>query len=322
MTDYADLGHGIHRITLPLPIPQLRSVNCYLFEGPGGVTVLDCGANTTEGHEILVQGLGHAGFGITEVDRLIGTHLHPDHIGLSQRFVRETEAEFVLHSRAAAAIPLYNDWTIRFRQLAAWFRPHGAPASMVEELEADDVRPDWAGEADPPSTTVEDGAKIPLGPDRWLEVVYTPGHEVNHICVIDSRTGLLFSGDHVLPRITPFVPYVEGTDTLGQYLESLERIELLDPGVTHPAHGTVIDRGRARARQITLHHERRLGAMLHELRTGPKTAWQVMEAVFRPNLMGFEQRLAIQETLAHLEYLRGQGQASRFWEDDLWWYRR
>ena len=118
------------------------------------------------------------------------------------------------------------------------------------------------------------------------------------------------------------MPFYEDVDTLGQYLDSLERIELADPGTTHPAHGTVIERGRARARQISLHHERRLGAMLQELRRGPRTAWHVMEAVFRPQLLGFERLLAIQETLAHLEYLRHREQVSRFWEDDLWWYRR
>ena len=323
MEGHTDLGHGIHRITVPLPIAQLPFVNCYVFEGEQGATLLDCGADTPDGRQVLAHGIESAGFQLSELHSLIGSHLHPDHIGYAAPLVAEADCELVMHSNAVKAVPFYNDWNIRYAEMADWVNMHGGPTQMVEELRAGDPRPDWAGHMIEPTTTVEDGAKIPLSKDRWLEAIYTPGHDTSHISLVDSRTGLLFSGDHVLPRITPFIPYLgERHDTLGDYLDSLERIELLDPGVTHPAHGVIIERGRARARQITLHHERRLGAMTQELRSGPRTAWQIMEAIFRPNLMGFEQRLAIQETLAHLEHLRGQGQISRFEEDGVYWYRR
>ncbi len=60
---------------------------------------------------------------------------------------------------------------------------------------------------------------------RWLEVLHTPGHEASHICLRDTRTGIVFSGDHVLPRITPVIMVDErDVDVLGQYLSSLERL--------------------------------------------------------------------------------------------------
>ncbi len=151
--------------------------------------------------------------------------------------------------------------------------------------------------------------------------MHTPGHDAAHICLIDSLTGALFSGDHVLPRITPVVQYDEDTDQLGTYLASLSAVERLDVGLTYPAHGQIMERGSLRARQIILHHERRLGAILQELRHGPTTAWTVMNSLFRPNLLVFERRLALSETLAHLEHLVAEEDATRFEEDGVWYYR-
>ena len=66
---------------------------------------------------------------------------------------------------------------------------------------------------------------------------------------------------HYIRLFTPFIAHQDDRDALAEYLDSLERIELLDPGITLPAHGATVEQGRARARQITLHHQRRLGAM-------------------------------------------------------------
>ena len=140
-------------------------------------------------------------------------------------------------------------------------------------------------------------------------------------CLIDSRTGVLFSGDHVLPRITPVVLHDPESDRLGTYISNLQRIEDLGLGLTYPAHGTLMERGSLRARQIILHHERRLGGIVQELRRGPKTAWDILEAIFRPNLLVFEKRLAFSETMAHLIHLVMSDEAITFEENGTTYYR-
>ena len=76
----------------------------------------------------------------------------------------------------------------------------------------------------PPDQVVEEGDLIPVGEGRNLEVIFTPGHEPSHICLRDSQTGNLFSGDHILPRITPLVAYDEDfDDVLGEFLDSLRK---------------------------------------------------------------------------------------------------
>ncbi len=323
MEHVADLGDGIHRIVVPLPFPSPPSVNCYAFEGEAGITLLDCGVDSADGRAALYGGLEALGAAPTELHRLIGSHLHVDHVGLAKRMVEDIGCEWVMHASSGDEVAHYNDWTLRRGKLADLVETHGAPPEAVAQFRREWPRPDWYGQALAPTHPVADGDRIPLGADRWLTVLHTPGHQPNHISLVDSRTELLFSGDHLLPRITPFIPYTgDDSDNLGDYLESIERIEELQAGVTHPAHGAVIERGKARARQITLHHERRMGAMLQELRaSGPMTAWQVMEATFRPHLSHFEQRLAIQETLSHLEHLRRAGSLERAQEEGRFWYR-
>lgn len=323
MYDVEGLGHGIHRITLPLPFPSPRSVNCYAFEGDTGVTLLDCGVDRDEDFELLAGSLHAIGSDLGDLTRLVGSHLHVDHVAMARRLVETTDCEWVMHESTPTEIPHYNNWQARRVQLLELVRLHGGSPDDERAFAEDWPRPPWFSTAIPPTRPVADGDVISLGAGRTLRVIHTPGHHPTHICLVDSRTGLLFSGDHVLPRITPFVPYTgEDADHLGDYLASVERIEQLEAGLTFPAHGDAIDRGPARARQITLHHERRIGAMLQELRFGPRTAWEIMTATFRPNLPPIGLRLAFQETLAHLEHLRRRQQLERELIDGVFHYRR
>jgi glyoxylase-like metal-dependent hydrolase (beta-lactamase superfamily II) len=161
---------------------------------------------------------------------------------------------------------------------------------------------------EPPDHLVRDGDTIDLGDSRSLHVLHTPGHEPAHISLRDSRTGILFSGDHILPRISPVIMYdLDLGDVLGDYLTSLQRLIAMEVGVTYPAHGTLIDQGDERARQILLHHDRRLLDMAELVRSEDTTAWQVMLKSFRPNLDPLQSRLAFLETISHLEHLKLTG---------------
>ncbi len=114
----------------------------------------------------------------------------------------------------------------------------------------------------------------------------------------------------------------ENPDSLGDYLASLAKLKRMDVGLTYPAHGSIVERGAQRIDQIVLHHERRLSGMEDVVRLGPSTAWHVLEAVFRPNLGPLEQRLALRETVAHLEHLRLTERLTTFVEAGTVWYRR
>jgi glyoxylase-like metal-dependent hydrolase (beta-lactamase superfamily II) len=106
-------------------------------------------------------------------------------------------------------------------------------------------------------------------------------------------------------------------DPLGEYLNSLQKLVQMDIGITYPAHGTIVDQGDERARQILLHHDRRLLDMAELVREADTTAWEVMVSSFRPNLDPLQMRLAFLETVSHLEHLRISGRIQYVQRDQV-----
>ena len=301
------LGNGIHLIPAPLPFKSPAWVNTYALESNGGLLLIDCGTDWEPGRQAIKDGFAELDLEESAVHTLLVSHLHLDHVGMSARLVREWGCRFVMHRRASKLVDIYNDTPGYIERLEALASTHGVPDAVREETTAA-IRPDYMPLIDPPDHTVEDGDRIDLGGGRHLEIVHTPGHEPAHICVRDNRTGILFSGDHVLPRISPVIMYDTFLeDPLGEYMNSLQKLVELNIGLTYPAHGTLIDHGDERARQILLHHDRRLLDMADLVRESDTTAWDVMVKSFRPNLDPLQSRLAFLETISHLEHLRLTG---------------
>ena len=301
------LGNGIHLIPLPLPFKSPGWVNTYAIESDEGLLLIDCGTDWEPGRQALSEGLDVLGLEESAIHTLLVSHLHPDHVGMSARVVGDLGCRFVMHERAARDVGFYNDtpgYVERLRMIAS---THGVPREVIDAA-ANIQRPDYMPIIEPPDHVVADGDEVPLDDGRSLLVVHTPGHDPAHICLRDSRTGIFFSGDHVLPRISPVIMYdLDIGDPLGDYLQSLDRLIGMGLGVTYPAHGTLIDRGDERAHQILLHHDRRLRDMADLVREGDTTAWTVMTRSFRPNLDPVSARLAFLETVSHLEHLRIAG---------------
>jgi len=301
------LGSGIHLIPVPLPYKSPPWVNVYAVETGDGILLIDCGADWEPGRTALRQGFSALGLDESSVHTLLVSHLHPDHVGMSARLVRDWGCRFVMHERARRLVDRYNDtpgFAARLRGLAT---THGVPDNVLDAVTTVE-RPDYMPPIEPPDHVVEDGDQVDIGDGRMLSVVHTPGHEPAHICLRDSRTGILFSGDHILPRISPVIMYDEETgDPLGDYMGSLRRLIAMGIGTTYPAHGTLIDDGGERALQILLHHDRRLADMADLVQADTATAWSVMTQSFRPNLEPLQARLAFLETLSHLEHLRLAG---------------
>ena len=321
LPDIQRLEGGISVIPLPLPFASPAWVNAYTIETGDGTFLIDCGVDWEPGRARLFEGLGVLGIPPGSIHTLVASHLHPDHVGMAAYLIETLGCRLLMHRSALTNTEFYNDTP----RLAAWTsafgHAHGVPASELVEF-GDMIRPEWMPILSAPTLLVDDGDTIELGGGRHLEVLHTPGHDHSHICLRDSLTGILFSGDHVLPRITPVIMYDEDVeDVLGDYLISLRRLVELDVGLTYPAHGWIVERGTARCEQILLHHDRRLGGMVDVVHLGPTTAWRVMEESYRPNLSPLEQRLALRETVSHLEHLRATGRLTRFDEDGVRFYR-
>jgi glyoxylase-like metal-dependent hydrolase (beta-lactamase superfamily II) len=127
------------------------------------------------------------------------------------------------------------------------------------------------------------------------------------------RDGVLIAGDTILARISPIVGVYPNSrpDPLGDYLETLARIEELAPRVAYAGHGATIDDPAARANELREHHRERIDFTEAALGSDPVNAWQVSFELFPADLSGGERRFAVAETLAHLERLVVEGRAAR-----------
>lgn len=302
-----DLGNGIYQIPAPLPFRSPPFVNAYAIESGDGLLLIDCGTDWEPGREALRNGFAALGLSEGAVHTLVVSHLHLDHVGMAGRLIEELGCRFIMHQRAAKLVDSYNDTPAYVARLKDLGHTHGVPPSILTSI-GDFERPDYMPQIPHPDHTVVDGQDIELGPERRLTVIHTPGHEPAHICLADSRTSVTFSGDHILPRISPVIMY-DGVvdDPLGDYLNSLQKLINLGIELTYPAHGSIVDQGDERARQILLHHDRRLLDMAELVRNGDTNAWEVMIQSFRPNLDPVQARLAFLETISHLEHLRLTG---------------
>src|SRR5262249_20417617 len=109
-----------------------------------------------------------------------------------------------------------------------------------------------------PSVHIDDADRLTLGRREWVGV-YTPGHTNDHLCLLDPENGVLLSGDHVLPTITPHISGLIEGDPLQAYLDSLDKVAAFDDlSIVLPAHGHPFTDVTGRVASIKQHHAERL----------------------------------------------------------------
>lgn len=171
-----------------------------------------------------------------------------------------------------------------------------------------------------PTKRVRHAERMTLAGREWVSI-HTPGHTIDHLCLYDPEHGVLLSGDHVLPTITPHVSGVgNGADALKSYLQTLDLVAALD-GVALglPAHGHPFDDVPGRVTAIKEHHEERMEMIAAASEAvGPATVQQLSHEIFPQKHWGV---MAESETFAHLEHLVGDGRAETWSQDGLLLYR-
>ena len=329
--DVTEVAPGLYRFQLPISMPGLGHVNCYALEDSDGFTVVDPGLPSADSWEALGDRLAQVGARYGHVHTAVVTHSHPDHFGGVHRLRDDhgtrvlTHADFrsvwvdadLTEDLGADELDLADDEHIEgLRSMMSRPTPWGAtrtPPSAAElrkwsEMDVTGGSRSWM--VPEPSVTVDDGEEISLGRRTWL-TIHTPGHTHDHLCLFDPADGLLLSGDHVLPTITPHIGGIGPMDDpLATFFRSLERMKEL-PGVSNvlPAHGHPFTDVGSRVDAILGHHEDRLEAIREagdDL--GDGTVESFMRRLFKERSWG---DMAASETYAHLEHLRILGRATR-----------
>ncbi|MFV2197615.1 MBL fold metallo-hydrolase [Nocardiopsis sp. LOL_012] len=314
------LGNGVWSLPVPIPGNPLGFTFVYLVEGHEGPVLIDTGWNHDDSWKALTLGLEQAGHAVEDIRGAVLTHFHPDHTGLVGRLREASDAWIAMHPADIAVVEQLRSTAPerRAESIAAQLRAAGFPS---EEIDTFLAAPHVLAPPEPADLPIDDGASVEL-PGRDLRAVWTPGHSPGHLCLHLADAHLLFTGDHVLPGITPHVGQfplhaAEG-DPLGDFLTSQAAIGLLpdaDVLTCLPSHESRFTGLPERTAEITGHHEKRLDAMAALLSEGPATLWEVTSRLSWKRAwetMGPRSRhMAASETAAHLRTLEERARVSR-----------
>lgn len=341
--EVTEVGPNVLRMQLPISMPGLGHVNAYALVDERGVAIVDPGMPGPGTWSALTRRLADADLSTRDVHTVIITHSHPDHFGSAGRLAEEAGASavvthsafrtwFMPHSHADASdgdrqgggtdevhdvdpedLPTGNPWDqgqpwggtsrrqgprgVRNRMRWRAMRMMGLAASRSRRF------------APPtPTTRVRNGEVLKLAGREWF-AVHTPGHTIDHLCLHDPEHGLLLSGDHVLPTITPHISGLgTGRDPLALFFNSLDTVGGLDVRTVLPAHGHPFADLRGRVDAIKGHHHERLQKLRDvSAALGPTSVVGFSQHLFRRERWG---SMAESETYAHLEHLRISGEAT------------
>jgi glyoxylase-like metal-dependent hydrolase (beta-lactamase superfamily II) len=319
---------GLWSVPVPLPNNPLRYVLVYLLELDAGVAVIDTGWSTEEAWNTLVAGMAVAGYAPPDVQAILITHIHPDHYGLAGRLREASGAWVGLHPADAALIPARYGLGIDdlLANMDALLIDAGVPDDVRTELTVASMGIRELVAATEPDVLLEDRVSVPL-PGWDLVTLHTPGHSPGHVCFHDRKGRLLFSGDHVLPRISPSVALhvQQPINPLADFLDALRGVRDLDVDEVLPAHQWRFRGLDARVDELLEHHRHRLDETHQAISdtpglTGWETTLRLRWSRDWSQIVGYMRRAAVGETLAHLVLLESSGRARRDQERPVHWY--
>lgn len=327
----AAADRGTHCLAIPTPFAVGR-VNCYLIEDDP-LTLLDTGPNSATSlttMEAMLQAHGHR---VEDLERIVVTHQHIDHIGLVQILATRSGAEVCALDRLApwladykrqmeendsfsASIMLRNgipqDVVYALRAVSASFRAWGAPAQVTHPL--------------------SDGETLDFASRSW-RVLHRPGHSPSDTLFWDEVSGELFGGDHLIKHISsnpllskPLEPLspdggrgnrAEGMKPLSgaeeerpkalmTYLDSLRKTREMEPAVVYAGHGEPVEDHRSLIEERFRMHERRADKLCRLIEERPRNAYELAQEMWG-NVAVTQAFLTLSEVLGHVDLLIDAG---------------
>lgn len=325
-------GASIERLKprLPLKDRSMNHVNVYLVEGDSehGALLVDTGWDAEDSFDYMKQALADK-----PVRNIVVTHSHLDHYGLADRLKHHFNAQVYLHELEIDFLrSIRVDMDEPPREVARSLKANGMPLDEISKPHKMGLPRRKFVAPTLPDVTLHGDETISTGYFNF-KVLWTPGHAPGHICLYEPDKKILLSGDHILFTITPHVGMhpQSGSNPLGDYLASLDKLKQLEVEVVLPGHGQPFTNFRSRVEEIIQHHKLRNTQILSALNSKPKTAYQIaheitwvddVNGIPLDRLDPWNRRMAVLETLSHLEAMRANQEVDRFSRDDIIYYQR
>lgn len=276
---------GIHRLRIPTPFAVGR-VNCYLIEDDP-LTLVDTGPNSGKALDELQQQLAGFGHSIDDLELIILTHQHVDHVGLAEIIVEHSGAEVAAIDVAVERLANFSEDADLDDEFAAELMlRNGIDANVVGALRS--VSRSFRGWGSRTRVTrpLRDGEPLELR-DRRFEVQHRPGHSPSDTVFWDPELKILLAADHLIKHISsnplisrPLDGSNQRTQALVAYLESMARTRKLPAEIVLPGHGDPITDHVALIDDRFAKHERRKQRILALIREHPRTGHEIAQAIW------------------------------------------
>lgn len=305
----SDTGVRIYRIACDV-LPNI-SGRVYLLLGAGPPTLVDAGSGEGRSTDQILAGLQSVStdfgepFAPHQIERILITHAHIDHIGGLADLVMLTGAKVGVHALDCRVVTAWDERATLFqREMETFLDRAGVPKERQARLI--EVFGFTAGRV---RSVPVDFFLNEAEPLDGLRVIHTPGHSPGHVCI---RVGdILLAGDHILAQTLPqqWPECLLCYTGLGHYLESLEKPSLREGvGIILGGHEPPIRSPSDRIREIRATHQRRLDRLLGVVGRSPHplTIAQLARQMYSRQ-DGFFEFLALMDTGARVEYLEQRG---------------
>lgn len=310
----------VYQLTIPTPYP-VGPVNVYLIKAKP-YTLIDVGPDTPRARALLEYGLKGLGVSLAEIERAVITHSHPDHCGLLPWLREVSGAELIMHHYECQRLTGAHDY---LKDRIPLVLETGISATAMKQIMADrdklprpQIEESWV--------TAVGGGELLEFAGGAIEIGHFPGHCPGHICLWEPAGGSFFSGDFLLPHITPN-PLLEADPQnptkrvpgLNQYLEGLDRLEKMPVAIIWPGHGGVFNDHRSVISRGRAHYERQWATIMGILENRAATTFELSLSIY-PELKGWEIFLGISEVQANLDLLENRGLVTAGRQGDIVFY--
>jgi len=305
---------GIHRMAIPTPFAVGR-VNVYLIEDDP-LTLVDAGPNSGTSFDELQRGLESLGHALEDIELVILTHHHIDHLGLVGLVAGRAGAEV---AALDVAVPFAQGFSEEAQADDDFAREvmlrHGIPEDVVSALQSvSRAFRAWGARADV-TRVLRHGDRLQLR-TRALDVFHRPGHSPTDTVFLDADRRMLIAADHLLAHISsnplltrPRDGSTERPRALMTYLESLRATREMEVDLVLPGHGDPITDHRALIDERFRMHRRRAEKLHGLIAEKPRSIYELAQILWG-NIAVTQAYLTLSEVLGHTDILLDEGRVA------------
>jgi glyoxylase-like metal-dependent hydrolase (beta-lactamase superfamily II) len=303
---------SIHCLPIPTPFAVGR-VNCYLIEDDP-LTLVDAGPNSGTSLTTLEAALAEHGRKVTDLERIVLTHQHIDHIGLAQILADRSGAEVCALDALAPWLASYGDnmeGDDRFAE--AIMARHGIPEDISLALRAVSASFRAWGARATVTRELAPGSELGFAGRTW-QVHHRPGHSPSDTVFFDAASHELIGGDHLIAKISsnPLISRPldgstgERPQALRIYLDSLAATREMEVVKVWAGHGDPVTDHVALIDERRRLHVRRAEKLHRLIAEQPRSAYELAQAMWG-NVAVTQAYLTLSEILGHTDLLMNDG---------------